>query len=103
MDDRDLYSNFDLLAAITKGLNLSIYRVDTETVSGSDAKEMATVRNNFLIRKLGMADSKEQDAGALEVMERIGKTEKKIQSSSLLPSSWEVWERVDLRNVKFIF
>jgi len=77
MDDRGLHANFDLLAAVTKGLGPSIYKIDAETVSGSDAKELATVRNNFLIKKLGMADSKELDAGIAQVMERIGKTERK--------------------------
>ena len=77
MDDRKLRSNDDLLAAVTKGLGPSLYKADAETVSGSDAKELATVKNNFLIKKLGMADSKELDAGIEEVMERIGKSERK--------------------------
>jgi hypothetical protein len=77
MDDRNLRSNTDLLRAVTKGLGPSIYKADAETVSGSDAKELATVKNNFLIKKLGMADSKELDEGIEEVMERIGKSERK--------------------------
>jgi hypothetical protein len=77
MDDRDLRSNTELLAAVTKGLGPSIYKADAETVSGSDAKELATVRNNFLIKKLGLADTKELDEGIEEVMERIGKSERK--------------------------
>lgn len=77
MDDRDLRSNTELLAAVTKGLGPSIYKADAETVSGSDAKELATVKNNFLIKKLGLVDSKELDAGIEEVMERIGKSERK--------------------------
>jgi hypothetical protein len=77
MDDRDLRSNTDLLKAVTKGLGPSIYKADAETVSGSDAKELATVKNNFLIKKLGLTDSKELDAGIEEVMERIGKSERK--------------------------
>jgi hypothetical protein len=77
MDDRNLRSNSELLAAVTKGLGPSIYKADAETVSGSDAKELATVKNNFLIKKLGLADSKELDAGIEEVMERIGKSERK--------------------------
>jgi hypothetical protein len=77
MDDRDLRSNSDLLAAVTKGLGPSIYKADAETVSGSDAKELATVKNNFLIKKLGLEDSAELDAGINEVMERIGKSERK--------------------------
>ncbi|QTD37268.1 DUF2853 family protein [Polaribacter batillariae] len=77
MDDRNLRSNTDLLAAVTKGLGPSIYKADAETVSGSDAKELATVKNNFLIKKLGLTDSKELDEGIEEVMERIGKSERK--------------------------
>ena len=77
MDDRNLRSNTELLAAVTKGLGPSIYKADAETVSGSDAKELATVKNNFLIKKLGLTDSKELDEGIEEVMERIGKSERK--------------------------
>ncbi|SEE25063.1 DUF2853 family protein [Polaribacter dokdonensis] len=77
MDDRNLRSNTELLAAVTKGLGPSIYKADAETVSGSDAKELATVKNNFLIKKLGLSDSSELDAGIEEVMERIGKSERK--------------------------
>ena len=77
MDDRDLRSNLELLSAVTKGLGPSIYKADAETVSGSDAKELATVKNNFLIKKLGLVDSKELDVGIEEVMERIGKSERK--------------------------
>ena len=77
MDDRNLPYNADLLAAVTKGLGPSIYKPDAETVSGSDAKEKATVKNNFLIKKLGLADSADLDAGIEEVVEKIGKSERK--------------------------
>ncbi|MDG1397554.1 MAG: DUF2853 family protein [Polaribacter sp.] len=77
MDDRDIRSNDDLLRAVTKGLGPSIYKADAETVSGSDAKELATVKNNFLIKKLGLEDSPELDEKIAEVMERIGKSERK--------------------------
>ena len=77
MDDRNLRSNTELLAAVTKGLGPSIYKADAETVSGSDAKELATVKNNYLIKKLGLEDSAALDEGIEEVMERIGKSERK--------------------------
>ncbi len=76
MDDRDFRSNTDLLAAVTKGLGPSIYKADAETVSGSDPKELETVKRNFLIKKLGLADSADLDAGIAEVMDRIGKSER---------------------------
>lgn len=77
MDDRNLPSKSNLLAAVTKGLGPSIYKADAETVSGSDAKELATVKNNFLIKKLGLADSEELDVKIAEVIEAIGKSERK--------------------------
>lgn len=77
MDDKDIRSNSDLLAAVTKGLGPSIYKADAETVSGSDAKELETVKKNFLIKKLGLADTPALDKAIEEVMERIGKSERK--------------------------
>lgn len=77
MDDRNLSFDAELLAAVTKGLGPSIYKADAETVSGSDEKELATVKNNFLIKKLGLADGDALDKGIEEVMEAIGKSERK--------------------------
>jgi len=77
MDDKNLRSNTDLLRAVTKGLGPSIYKADAETVSGSDAKELATVKKNFLIKKLGLTDGPELDEAIDEVMERIGRSERK--------------------------
>lgn len=76
MDDRDIRSNTELLTAVTKGLGPSIYKRDAETVSGSDPRELETVKNNFLIKKLGLTDSPELDEKIAEVMERIGKSER---------------------------
>ena len=76
MDDRDIRSNTELLTAVTKGLGPSIYKKDAETVSGSDPRELETVKNNFLIKKLGLADTPELDEKIEEVMERIGKSER---------------------------
>lgn len=77
MDDRDIRSNTELLAAVTKGLGPSIYNADSETVAGSDPKELETIKNNFLIKKLGLPDSSELDEKIAEVMERIGTSERK--------------------------
>jgi hypothetical protein len=76
MDDRDIRSNTDLLKAVTKGLGPSIYKKDAETVSGSDSKELETVKKNFLIKKLGLADGPKLDEAINDVMERIGKSER---------------------------
>ncbi|MDY0780023.1 DUF2853 family protein [Tenacibaculum sp. IB213877] len=76
MDDKNLRSNTDLLRAVTKGLGPSIYKRDAETVSGSDPKELETVKKNFLIKKLGLKDSPELDKAIEEVVEKIGKSER---------------------------
>ena len=76
MDDRSLSVNEELLKAVTKGLGPSIYKKDAETVSGTDAKELETVKNNFLIKKLGLADNADLDKAIDEVLEKIGKSER---------------------------
>ena len=45
-------ADMDLLTKVTIGCGPSIYNADAATVSGSDASELATVKNNFLIKKL---------------------------------------------------
>ncbi len=77
MDDRKLSVNLELLTAVTKGLGPSIYKTDAETVSGTDPKELLTVKNNFLIKKLGLANTPELDNAIDQVMEQIGRSERK--------------------------
>jgi Protein of unknown function (DUF2853) len=65
-----------LLTKVTVGCGPSIYNKDSSTVSGSDEKELATVKNNFLIKKLGLKDGKDLDSGIEAVMEKYGKSNK---------------------------
>ena len=67
-------ADMDLLKKVTIGCGPSIYNKDAATVSGSDASELATVKNNFLIKKLGLKDSPALDAGIASVMELYGKS-----------------------------
>lgn len=46
-----------LLTKVTIGCGPSIYNADSSTVAGSDPSELETVKANFLMKKLGMADS----------------------------------------------
>ena len=73
---KDLGISFDagLFTKVTKGLGPSIYKKDAETVSGSDAKELATVKNNFLLKKLGLSDGAKLDNAIDAVMEKMGKS-----------------------------
>ena len=47
----------DLLRSVTKGLGPSAYGGDGENVACSDDAELARIRTNFLVKKLGMSDS----------------------------------------------
>jgi len=76
MEEKKLPFNLLLLKAVTKGLGPSIYKRDAETVSGSDPKELLTVKKNFLIKKLGLTDGPELDKAIDEVMEQIGRSER---------------------------
>lgn len=68
--------DMDLLTKVTIGCGPSIYNADAATVAGSDEKELATVKNNFLIKKLGLKDSADLDKGIDAVMEKYGRTNK---------------------------
>ncbi|RKR12921.1 uncharacterized protein DUF2853 [Maribacter vaceletii] len=65
-------ADMDLLTKVTIGLGPSIYNIDASKVSGGDEKELATVKNNYLIKKLGMADSAKLDEGIKTVMDKYG-------------------------------
>lgn len=64
----------DLLTKVTIGLGPSIYNKDSSTVSATQASELETVKNNFLIKKLGLADSDELMDAINQVIEVYGKS-----------------------------
>ena len=64
----------DLLTKVTVGCGQSIYNADSSTVSGTDEKEIATVKNNFLIKKIVLKDSSDLDKGIEAVIEKYGKS-----------------------------
>ena len=61
-----------LFTSVTKGLGPSIYLVDASKVSCADKTETDRLKNNFLISKLGCADSAELDAAIKTVCELMG-------------------------------
>jgi hypothetical protein len=67
-------ADMDLLRKVTIGCGPSIYNADAATVSGSDESELATVKNNFLIKKLGLKDGPKLDEGINAVIEKYGKS-----------------------------
>ena len=66
-----------LITAIFKGLGPSVHNKDASLVSCSDPKELATVRKNFLLKKLGMKDVPELDAAIKEVCETMKSSRQK--------------------------
>lgn len=64
----------EFLRKVTKGLGPSIYNADASKVSGSDPKELETVKKNFLIKKLGLSDGPALDEAIAEVVEKLGKS-----------------------------
>ena len=65
----------DLLRKVTRGCGPSIYSADSETIATSQPGEMATVKNNFLIRKLGLSDGPKLDEAMESVVEAYGKSD----------------------------
>ncbi len=63
-----------LLTKVTVGLGPAIYNADSSVVSGTQASEIETIRANFLLRKLGLNDGPELQAGIDKVLETYGKS-----------------------------
>ncbi|WP_428225785.1 DUF2853 family protein [Flavobacterium sp.] len=75
-DKLGMTPDMDLLTKVVVGCGPSIYNQDSSTVSGSQQSELDTVKNNFLIKKLGLADGPELDAAIDAVMEKYGRSNK---------------------------
>ena len=68
--------DMDLLTKVAIGLGPAIYNLDASKVSGSDEKELETVKNNFLIKKLGLSDSPALRDAINSVIDQYGRSEK---------------------------
>ena len=68
--------NMDLLTKVAIGLGPAIYNADASKVSGGDMKEKERVKNNFLIKKLGMKESADMMPAIESVLEKYGSSNK---------------------------
>lgn len=66
--------DMDFLTKVTIGCGPSIYNADSATIAGSDQSELDTVKNNFLIKKLGLKDTPDLDKAIDAVLEQYGKS-----------------------------
>jgi hypothetical protein len=65
-----------LLTKVTIGCGPAIYNADASTVAGSQASELETVKNNFLMKKLGLKDSPDLDSAISSVLNTYGQSER---------------------------
>ncbi len=68
--------DMDLLTKVAVGLGPAIYNLDASKVSGSDEKELETVKNNYLVKKLGMKDEPQLMDAVKSVVEKYGSANK---------------------------
>lgn len=68
--------NKPILRAVAKGLGRTLYRADAALVAAADRREVERVRRNYLIKKLGLRDTKRLDAGLEDVIELYTKRRK---------------------------
>ncbi len=65
-----------LLEKVTIGCGPAIYDADASTVAGSQDAELETVKNNFLVKKLGLSDGPHLMAAIRAVLETYGLSER---------------------------
>ena len=65
-----------LLTKVTIGCGPAIYNADSSTVAGSDESELETVKKNFLMKKLGLADSPKLMEAINAVIDTYGRGER---------------------------
>lgn len=68
--------DMDLLSKVTIGCGPAIYNADASTVAASQEAELETVKNNFLIKKLGLADGPQLMDAINSAIEIYGKSER---------------------------
>ena len=68
--------DMDLLTKVTIGCGPAIYNADASTVAASQESELETVKTNFLVKKLGLADGPDLDAGIQKAVDTYGASER---------------------------
>ena len=72
----NMQPDMDLLTKVTIGCGPAIYNADASTVAGSDASELETVKENFLMKKLGLPDGPNLMAAINSVIDTFGRSER---------------------------
>lgn len=77
--DGNLGVDEGLLKAIAKSLGPSLYNDDASRIACSDKDEKLRIKQNFLIKKLGMTDGPELDKAVDAVCEQMGSSNRNKQ------------------------
>ena len=68
--------DLDLLTKVTIGCGPSIYNADASTVAASQPAELETVKNNFLMKKLGLPDGPNLMEAINSAIDTYGRSER---------------------------
>ena len=68
--------DMDLLTKVTIGCGPAIYNADAATVAAGQEHELETVKDNFLIKKLGLSDGPQLMDAINQCIETYGKSER---------------------------
>ena len=68
--------DMDLLRKVTIGCGPAIYNDDASTVAASQPAELETIKDKFLMKKLGLKDGPALMDGLHKVIETYGKSER---------------------------
>lgn len=68
--------DMDLLTKVTIGCGPSIYNADASTVAAGQEHELETVKDNFLVKKLGLPDGPQLMDAINQVIETYGRSER---------------------------
>lgn len=66
--------DMDLLTKVTKGCGPSIYNSDASIVAASDKEELTRIKANLLVKKLGLQNGANLDAGIAAVIDQYGRS-----------------------------
>jgi len=63
-----------LLKAVVKSLGPAVYRDDASKISSADADELERVKQNFMVRRLGLADSPKLEVMLNRAIDQMGRS-----------------------------
>lgn len=61
-----------LLKAVVKSLGPAVYRDDASKISAADADELERVKQNFMVRRLGLADGPKLETMLNKAIDQMG-------------------------------